>query len=204
MRVAISGTHCSGKSTLIDAFLAAHAEYVHEPEPYEALTDLYGEAFGAEPSADDFFRQLEYQIERLHKYRFGDRVIFERSPADFVAYLLALEGLGRDTADIAVTKQSITAARNAVAMLDLIVYVRAADVPAPESEDPHLRRAVDARLEQILLDDVIGLFTNDRPLVLELAGTTVQRLRALEAAFSKRREPQCLHSIPILRTTKSR
>jgi hypothetical protein len=184
MRVAVSGTHCSGKSTLIDAFLSAHSEYVYEPEPYEALNDLYGEGFGAEPSAEDFFRQLEYQIERLHQYRSGDRVIFERSPADFVAYLLALNDLDRDTADAALTKQSITAAGNAVALLDLIVYVPASDVPAPESEDPKLRRAVDARLERMLLDDDLGLFTNDPPSILELAGTTAQRLRGLEAALS--------------------
>jgi hypothetical protein len=183
MRVAVSGTHCSGKSTLIDAFLSAHAEYVYEPEPYEALNDLYGEGFGAEPSAEDFFRQLEYQIERLHQYRLGDRVIFERSPADFVAYLLALDDLGRDTADAALTKQSITAAKNAVVSLDLIVYVPATDVPAPELEDPKLRRAVDVRLERMLLDDDLGLFANDRPLILDLAGTTVQRLRGLEAAL---------------------
>jgi len=184
MRVAVSGTHCSGKSTLIDAFLSAHAEYVYEPEPYEALNDLYGEGFGAEPSVEDFFRQLEYQVERLHQYRLGDRVIFERSPADFVAYLLALNDLDRDTSDPALTKQSITAAGNAVSLLDLIVYVPASDVPAPESEDSKLRRAVDARLERMLLDDDWGLFTNDRPSILELAGTTAQRLRGLEAALS--------------------
>lgn len=184
MRVAVSGTHCSGKSTLIDAFLSAHDEYVYEPEPYEALNDSYGEGFGAEPSAEDFFRQLEYQIERLQRYRSGDRVIFERSPADFVAYLLALNDLDRETADAALTKQSITAAGNAVALLDLIVYVPASDVPAPESEDPKLRSAVDARLERMLLDDDLGLFTNDRPSILELAGTTMRRLRGLEAALS--------------------
>jgi hypothetical protein len=184
MRVAVSGTHCSGKSTLIDAFLSAHADYLFEPEPYEVLNDVYGEGFGAEPSADDFFRQLEYHVERLHQYRPGDRVIFERSPADFVAYLLALEDLRRDTADAELTKQAISAAVNAVALLDLIVYVPASDVPAPESEDPKLRRAVDVRLEQILLEDVIGLFTNDGPSILELAGTTAQRLRGLETALS--------------------
>ena len=55
MRVAISGTHGCGKSTLIDAFLLDHRDYLHEPEPYEALQDLYGEAFGAEPSSEDFY-----------------------------------------------------------------------------------------------------------------------------------------------------
>ena len=57
MRVAISGTHCCGKSTLIDAFLSSHDTYSHEPEPYEALQDLYGEDFGAEPGADEFSAQ---------------------------------------------------------------------------------------------------------------------------------------------------
>lgn len=183
MRVAISGTHCSGKSTLIDAFLSVHGEYEYEPEPYEALIDLYGEGFGAEPSADDFFRQLEYQIGRLHRFSPGDRVIFERSPADFIAYLLALEDLRRDNADAALTRQSIKAAGNAVALLDLIVYLPASDVAAPESEDLRLRSAVDKRLEQILLDDDLDLFTNDRPSILDLDGTTAQRLRRLEAAL---------------------
>jgi len=187
MRVAVSGTHCSGKSTLIDAFLSAHAEYIYEPEPYEALNDLYGEGFGADPSAEDFFRQLEYQIERLQRYRSRDRVIFERSPADFVAYLLALTDLDRDTADAALAKQSITAAGNALALLDVIVYLPASDLPAPESEDPKLRRAVDARLERMLLDDDLSLFTHDRPSILELVGTTAQRLRGLEAALSQPR-----------------
>jgi len=183
MRVAISGTHCSGKSTLIDAFLSAHGEYEYEPEPYEVLNDLYGEDFSAEPSAEDFFRQLEYQIGRLHQYGPGDRVIFERSPADFVAYLLALEDLRRETADAALTRRSIASARNAVAQLDLIFYLPATDVAAPESEDLELRRAVDARLERILLDDQFGLFTSDRPSILELAGPTAQRLRRLETAL---------------------
>ena len=85
---------------------------------------------------------------------------------------LALNDLDRDTADAALTKQSITAPGNAVALLDLIVYVPASDVPATESEDPKLRRAVDARLERMLLDNDLGLFTDDRPSMLELAGAT--------------------------------
>src|SRR4026207_2392916 len=112
MRVAVSGTHCSGKSTLIDAFLSTHHEFAHEPEPYEALNDLYGEVFGAEPSAEDFFRQLEYQTERLDHYYLGDSVIFDRSPVDFLAYLLALDDLRRDTADAALTKQAFSVAGN--------------------------------------------------------------------------------------------
>jgi cytidylate kinase len=33
MRLAISGTHGSGKTTLAEDFLAAHSGYRHVPEP---------------------------------------------------------------------------------------------------------------------------------------------------------------------------
>jgi hypothetical protein len=33
MRIAVAGTHASGKSTHIADFLATHPEYAHEPEP---------------------------------------------------------------------------------------------------------------------------------------------------------------------------
>jgi len=182
MRVAISGTHCCGKSTLIESFLAGHSQYAHEPEPYEMLQELHGEDFGAEPSAEDFFRQLEYQVERLRQYSAGDRVIFERSPADFLAYMLALDDLGRDSANAALARQSIEVAGGAVKLLDLIVYLPATG-EVPESEDPELRNAMDARLEEILLNDELRMFKGHRPSILELAGTTAQRLRTLEAAL---------------------
>lgn len=189
MRVAISGTHSSGKSTLIEAFLGGHGEYLHEPEPYEALQDVYGESFAAEPSAEDFSRQLEYLVERLHQYRAGDRVIFERSPVDFLAYLLALDDLGRETADARLAERSIEVVRGGVAWLDVLVYLPATGGAGAvgEAEDPQLRRAVDARLASLLLDDDLDLFPADRPTVLEATGTTAQRLRTLESALGLRR-----------------
>jgi hypothetical protein len=182
MRVAISGTHCCGKSTLIDAFLAGHSNYVHEPEAYEALQDLYAEAFAAEPSADEFFSQLEYHVGRLHEYRAGDHVIFERSPVDYLAYLLALGDLDRDKADAQLAERSLEVVRGSIVLLDFIVLLRAGHVVS-SSEDPKLRLAVDRRLEGILLDDDFGLFTASHPSVLEAPGTTEQRLRTLEMAL---------------------
>lgn len=182
MRVAISGTHGIGKSTLIDAFVRRHSEYVAESEAYEALQDLYDEAFAAEPSAEEFYRQLEYHIGRLREYRLGDRVVFERSPADYVAYLLALNDLSRDTADAHLTAQSIKVAREAMPLLDLIVYLPG-NGGSPETEDLKLGRAVDARLEGILIDDDLDMFEGRQPLVIEAIGSTEQRLRALEEAL---------------------
>ena len=68
MRIAISGAHCVGKSTLIEAFLAAHPEFIEEPEPYTVLVEEYGEEFSSSPTVDDFYRQLEFNIQRLRTH----------------------------------------------------------------------------------------------------------------------------------------
>ena len=39
MRIAVSGSHSVGKSTLIAGFLSRHPEYAHEPEAFEVLAD---------------------------------------------------------------------------------------------------------------------------------------------------------------------
>lgn len=176
MRIAVSGTHCSGKSTLIEVFLSRHPDYVHEPEAYEALQ----ESFGDEPSADDFFRQLEFQIERLKQYRLDDRVIFERSPFDYVAYLQALLDLKRDNAELSLAEQAMDLARDSIEFLDMIVYLPAHDVQihVPDEEDRELRLAMDRRLEDLLNRDQTRL-------LVEATGTTAQRLETLERALSK-------------------
>ena len=184
MRVAISGTHCCGKSTLIDEFLLTHPDFAHEPEPYEALQEEYGETFGAELSAEDFYRQLEYSVERLAQHRPGDRVIFERSPVDFIAYMLALADLGRDPHGSRLAAQSRAAARHGLQELDLVLFLRAEN-EVPDSEDPELRTETENQLESILIDDSGGLLPA-RLLIIEAFGPTTQRLKTLEVALTQR------------------
>ena len=186
MRIAISGTHCCGKSTLVDEFLLAHPDFAHEPEPYEALQEEQGETFADRPCAEDFYRQLEYNLGRLRQYRSGDRVIFERSPADFVAYALALAELGYDRDAARVIESSLEMAQEAVSLLDRGVFLPASDLQGEvaDSEYPKLRRAVDERLESILIEDELGWFSSNHPIVLQASGTTAQRVQAIEGAIS--------------------
>src|SRR6476469_882502 len=75
VRIAVSGSHCSGKTTLVEDFLRRHAEYTHEPEPYEWLTEA-----SAELNAADVWQQLEISVERLSAHAPGSNVIAERAP----------------------------------------------------------------------------------------------------------------------------
>lgn len=185
MRIAISGTHCSGKSTLVEAFLQQHPDYSHEPEPYTALVEDHGEEFSAAPTAEEFLRQLEFNIDRLGQYKPGDNVIFERCPADFLAYLLALRELNREGGRSNVLETARALAERTLGRLELIGYLPAdeIDVEVPEEEDPALRSAMDRQLASILLDDQMVLFASHGTQILELTGSITDRLRLLEKAL---------------------
>ena len=190
MRIAVSGTHGSGKSTLIEDFVAAHRDYVHEPEPYEWMEDVYGEVGAEEPGAEDFYRQLEISVERLRDYEAGARVIAERSPVDFLAYLLALTDLGRAGRDCAAIDSAVELVAAGIANVDLLVLLPLNDrdgIEVPESEDLELREAMNERLLDIVTADPYSLFANGRPRIVEIHGTRQQRMRELEDAVAELR-----------------
>src|SRR6185369_3196180 len=167
MRIAVVGTHGVGKSTLIEEFLRVHPEYGHEPEPYTTLIEDYGEEFSAEPCAEDFLRQLEFNLERVGQLAATENVIYERCPLDFVAYLNAL---GASKTDSLMDRVS-----EAMQQLDLIVYLPLADA-ANTDEFPKLRRTMDQHLSELL--------TTANVTVVEATGTTAQRLRVIENTLS--------------------
>ena len=178
----MSGTHCSGKTTLVEDFLQRHPDYVHEPEPYEWLTDAQGAAFSAELTAADVWQQLEVSVERLSWHPPGSNVIAERSPLDFRAYLEALRSLGReDTSRMLDDARGL--ARRAMSYIDLVVVLPLNDedgIEPPESEDPELREAMNLALIDIIENEWEDLSSGVR--LAEIAGTRKERLVALEAA----------------------
>ena len=188
MRIAVTGTHCCGKTTLVDEFLRLHPDFNHEPEPYSVLEEDYGQMFAAEPSPEDFFQQLEFNISRLRYYQAGARVIFERSPIDFLAYMLALYDMRRSEGTRWLIDRSVDMLKDAIQLLDLIVFLPLSEkdgISMSDSENPELRSAVDCRLVSILNDHDFNLLTTDRPLIVEAMGSTAERMRALESALTE-------------------
>ena len=173
MRIAISGTHCIGKSTLIDEFLRAHPGFVHEPEPYTVLVEDFGEEFSEEPNVEDFQRQLEFNVERLKHHTREARVIYERCPIDFLAYIAALDTKSAES----VLDQVIEGMQH----LDLIVYLPLDHNYPIEAEYPKLRKAVDRRLSAIYNEDDFGIMSASSVEVIEATGSTEQRLRSITA-----------------------
>jgi hypothetical protein len=183
VRIAVSGSHGSGKTTLVEGFAAAHPAYRAVPEPYETLTEA-GSAFSDPPTVDDYLEQLDHSIAALLATESGGEVIFDRCPVDFVAYLRVAgrrigEGEAFDVEDV------LDEVRDAVATLDLIVFLPLSKTAVLEAEYPALQRAVDRELREILSEDSLSLFEAGAPRVAVLRGSPTERLRALERAVAR-------------------
>lgn len=90
MKIAITGAHRVGKTTLAEKLMGYLPDYELRPEPYHELEEL-GYEFSETPNADDFAEQLKYSIKQIAVS--GDNIIFDRCPIDIMAYLEALNGI---------------------------------------------------------------------------------------------------------------
>ena len=174
MRVVVSGTHASGKSTLISDFHLRHPDFVVLPDTFEDAEDA-----ADVPSAALFAAQLRIAADRLITDD-APTLIAERGPLDFLAYLVALAELSGTDLDERVRERAtalVTAAMQSVDVLIVLPLSARDDIPLPSDEYPELREAMnDALLD--LIDDV-DLVEHVR--IAEIAGSPEERLDAMEA-----------------------
>ena len=173
VRIAISGTHSAGKSTLLEALSGALPKYATVEEPYDVMAED-GYEFADPPELEDFEAQIEHAIESLSDA--GANTLFDRSPADFVAYIEALEH-----AEAFDREDWLARVSEAMQTLDLVVFVpiEAGDRTARRNSDhdPALRGKVDKRLREIWVDDALGFGVE----VIEVKGSIAQRAQTVIA-----------------------
>lgn len=159
MKIGISGTHGVGKSTLAEELCRSLSGYVVADEPYEVLAEL-GHEFAFPPSTDDLLTLTEYATRNLADTARSPCVIFDRTPLDYLAYLVAL---GADLTTFA----GAAGLHAAFASLDALVVIpitAAADRLLPPPALPALRRAMNEALLTILYDDLFDAWS-DIPIV---------------------------------------
>lgn len=178
MRIAVSGAHQVGKSTLVEALAGALAGHQTVDEPYHQLEEE-GHEFAQPPSIEDFELKLERSLEAMS----GDEteVIYDRCPADLLAYLAT-----HDDADGVDLDDHLPLVREALGSLDLVVFVpieQPERIALPDEVDRRWRARVDAYLRELLLGEGPGLEVD----VLEVTGSVRERLRAVLARVADRR-----------------
>lgn len=168
MRVAFSGAHRTGKSSLIEAIAERVPGYAVIDEPYRTLEDD-GYEFSDPPTVEDFTAQLRSSIESIAAA--SQDALIDRCPLDFIAYLRAIDD------DFAIGDW-LDDLRDSVARLDLIVVV---SIETPDRiavaahEDRRLRRRVDELVRELVADDSLALGLDAE--IVEVAGSLPQRVR---------------------------
>lgn len=173
MRIVVSGTHATGKSTLVSDFSLAHPEFVVLPDPFELVDDR---------GAGSFVSQLRVSAERLLDPDLPGSVIAERGPLDLLAYLDALGELGRSATAADLVRREAPLTARAMARVDLLVLLAPTpEIAVPDEEDPELRDAMADSLLDLADDpDLTGGAE-----ILELSGPPSARLAALESTLRR-------------------
>jgi hypothetical protein len=183
MRIAVSGSHGTGKSTLIAAFLDRRPQYRHEPEAFETLGDDVDLTESGEPSPDGLAALLRYTVSSLQGRARELCVVFERSPVDYLAYASASRSGEWKRERRAFLSAQVPVVRAALEHLDLIAYLPVAaggPVQGRPGEDAGFRSRVDERLRRALIDDEHNLFADrDVPRVAVLPPDPERQLAEL-------------------------
>ncbi|KZL12509.1 hypothetical protein PsAD2_03814 [Pseudovibrio axinellae] len=177
MRIAVTGTHGSGKTTLQEDFVDQHQAYEVVQEPYWELAQQ-GVMFAQQPSIDDFMEQLNHNLQSILSAEHEQDIIFDRCPLDFIAYLEVLSE--REGAQWEPSGQLLVRIEKALAALDLIIFLPLStpDEITAQIEEVELRHQTDERLKQIIRDDTLGMLEL-LPRLVELSGSRNQRTAAL-------------------------
>ena len=126
MRIAISGSHSLGKSTVVNDWVAAHPEFRREEEPYRALAlnGPYEILFRESSTRLHNGIQLYYNISRVNRYSsVADDVIFDRAPVDYLAYSQYTANRGTTDIDSAFVASMVAAVRESLDHLDVLAFV---------------------------------------------------------------------------------
>ena len=181
MRIAISGSHSLGKSTVVNDWVAKHPHFTREEEPYRAL-GLFGPyqiLFREASTRLHNGIQMYYNISRLYRYCDStDNVIFDRAPVDYIAYSQYTANQGSTDIDDAFVESMVPAVKESLDHLDILAFVPQSDRWPVQMEadgirpiDHAYRDEVDAIFKQIYRDNRFDIFSKRiGPKLIELGG----------------------------------
>ena len=182
MRVGISGAHGTGKTTLAEALCTCLPGHAAADEPYYLLEEE-GYEFEFPPSLEDYRTLLARSVRSLTSPPMLRRIIFDRTPLDYLAYMAAT---GADPSAEAGT----AALHPAFGSLDLLVITPITpetEQLLPPAEVPRLLSQMNDALLELVYDDPLNAWGDIS--VLELRGPLDGRLDAVLAALGQARRP---------------
>lgn len=172
MRIAFTGSHRVGKTTLAEELADHLPAYDLRTEPYLQLEEE-GYLFPEIPTLEDYIAQFMLSVKQIKNSE--DDVIFDRSPLDILAYIYAID----TTKNIQILYEEMTIAMSQIDLLVFVPIERPDLIICQEPDLPDLRREVNDTLQ-----DWIGDLNNT---TLEVKGTLENRKKQILDKLHKQR-----------------
>ena len=192
MRIAISGTSCQGKSTLVKDFLEQWPSYTTPEKTYRDIIAEDKLEHSSKTNKETQRKILDFQIEQIQKYRGGDNVLFDRCPLDNLVYSMwACEQEGNDI-DEDFVSSCLPLVRESFRNLDIIFFVpitKAAPISIVEDgvrdTNQKVIEEIDYIFKAVHRDHEHNPKTNifvvdDKPAIIEVFGNRRERVEIIK------------------------
>lgn len=192
MRIAISGTACQGKSTLVNDFLKTWPNYKRSEESYRKLLKKEKLNINKKVDQNSQWKILNCLIDDVQKTEKGDRILFDRCPLDNLVYSLWAEEKGTSDIDKDFIKKCIPLVQESMKSIDIIFFIpitKAAPVKLEIKEnreiDENFIKEIDNIFKAIshnLMSKGVCPFmaSDDRPPIIEVFGTPEERIEIIK------------------------
>lgn len=192
MRIAIVGSGCQGKTTVVNDMIKTWPTYKAHESGYRKSVKEKNLPINKETNQDTQWTILNHLVDDLQQYSKDDNVIFDRCPLDNIVYSLWAEDKGESDIDSDFIKKCMPIVQNSMHSLDIIFYIPITKA-APVIPIPRENREVDytyiteidnifkAISYQLTNTNVSPFFPKeDRPPIIEIFGTPEERIQMIK------------------------
>lgn len=185
MRLSVSGTANTGKSTLIKDIVQRWPIYTNPHVSYRDIIKSKNFTHSKQTNKDTQWAILNYMVDEMQKYDKNSNVIFDRNPLDNFVYTLWAEARGDGNIDLEFVQKCIPIIRESMKMLDIIFWIPFSGIPIQadslrETDETYIKEIDNifrAIYQQYLVNEEFPLFVkDDKPAIIEINGSREQRI----------------------------
>ena len=149
MRIAVSGTACQGKTTLVKDFIKEWPMYSTPEKTYRDFINENNLPYSDNTNKEAQWSILNHVIDTIMESDKGDKIIYDRCPLDNLVYSLWAHEKGINDIDTKFINKCIPVVRESLKFLDVIFFTPITKVGPVELVDDGTRSINKEHIEEI-------------------------------------------------------
>jgi hypothetical protein len=192
MRIAISGSACQGKSTLINDIIKKWPMYKRSEESYRKVIREENIPLNEEVTEEGQWRILNCLIDDIQKTSKDDYILFDRCPLDNLVHSLWANGKDSTKVSDEFIKKCIPLVQETMHAIDIIFFTpitRFSPIPVEARETRNINEEFIKEIDNLFKAIERGYTktgaspffpTEDRPPIIEIFGSQEERIAMAE------------------------